>query len=91
MKIQEGNDAERKELLESFGLQGEVQDRLVDYKQEMLRSFVEILDAKSGTSEDDNKSSFDRLVKQITSFDSDNVLGAFAVEFAEARANLNKE
>lgn len=57
----------------------------------MLRSFVEILEDKSGTSEDDSKSSFDRLVKQITSFSTDNVLGAFAVEFAEARANLNKE
>jgi hypothetical protein len=52
---------------------------------------VEILDDKSGTSEDESKSSFERLVKQITSFGSDNVLGAYAVEFAEARANLNRE
>ena len=57
----------------------------------MLRSFVEILDDKSGSSEDDSKSSFDRMVKQITSFTSDNILGSYAVEFAEARANLNKE
>lgn len=57
----------------------------------MLRSFVEILDDKSGSIEDDSKSSFDRLVKQITSFTSDNILGSYAVEFAEARANLNKE
>ena len=55
----------------------------------MIKSFVEILDEKSGTSDDATKTTFERMVKLVDS--QDNVLGSFAVEFAEARANLNKE
>ena len=55
----------------------------------MIKSFVEILDEKSGTSDDATKTTFERMVKQVDS--QDNVLGSFAVEFTEARANLNKE
>ena len=80
---------DRRDQLEAYGLLGEVQDKLVDYKQEMIKSFIEILDEKSGTSDDATKTTFDRLVKQVDT--PENILGNFAVEFAEARANLNKE
>ena len=57
----------------------------------MLKAFIEILDDKSGTSEDATKTTFNRIVKQINSEGSENILSSFAIEFAEARANLNKE
>lgn len=57
----------------------------------MIRSFLDMFDDKTGTSEDENKSSFDKLVKQISNGNTENVLGSFAMEFAEGRANLNKE
>ena len=82
------SDAERKDALEQYGLQGEVQDRLVDYKQEMIKSFIDMIESKG---EDDPRTCFDRLVKQIANCSTDNLLSSFAVEFAEARANLNKE
>lgn len=54
----------------------------------MLRSFVEIVDKPK---DEEAKSRFDRLIKQMSKGNFDNVLGSFASEFAEARANLNKE
>jgi hypothetical protein len=57
----------------------------------MTRAFLDLFDDKTGTSEDETKSSFDKLVKQVSNGNNENVLGQFAMEFAEGRANLNKE
>ena len=89
--IEFGLGQDRKDQLDAYGLQGEVQDRLIDYKSEMLRAFVEIIEEKSGTSEDSTKTTFDRIIKNLSSVGAENILASFAQEFAEARANLNKE
>lgn len=41
VELEEGED--RKDQLESCGLEGEVTDLYVNYKNEMLRNFVELL------------------------------------------------
>ena len=50
IELEDGED--RKDQLAAKGLEGEVQDTFVDYKSEMLRNFVELLNDKSGTSDD---------------------------------------
>jgi len=82
---------DRKEQLEAKGLEGEVGDEYVNYKQEMLQSFVDLLHNQVGTSEEPNKSTFDRILALIGENSNENILGTFAVEFAEGRANLNRE
>lgn len=57
----------------------------------MTRAFLDMFDDKTGTSEDETKSSFDKILKQVSNGNNENVLGQFAMEFAEGRANLNKE
>ena len=79
------------EQLEAKGLEGEVGDEYVNYKQEMLQSFVDLLHNQVGTSEEPNKSTFDRILALIGENSNENILGTFAVEFAEGRANLNRE
>ena len=72
-------------------LEGEVNDQLVNYKNEMLRCFVDLVQNKIGSNEDAEKSTLDRILEVIGSNRVENVLGTFACEFAEGRANLNKE
>ena len=57
----------------------------------MLQSFVELLNKEVGTSEEPSKTAFDRILAEIGENSASNILGTFAVEFAEGRANLNKE
>jgi hypothetical protein len=65
----------------------------VDYKKEMIKSFLEL--GQDHPSEENTESAtktiFDRLIADVNSYGGENVLGTFAQEFAEARANLNKE
>ena len=57
----------------------------------MLQSFVDLLNKEVGTSEEPSKTTFDRILSEIGENTASNILGTFAVEFAEGRANLNKE
>lgn len=41
VELEEGED--RKDQLESKGLEGEVNDEFINYKQEMLRGFVDLV------------------------------------------------
>ena len=63
----------------------------INYKQEMIRSFVELLTNQVGCQEDPSQSTFDRMLGSIGTRRMDNILSNFAGEFAEGRANLNKE
>ena len=89
IELEEGED--RKDQLEARGLEGEVNDEFVNYKNEMLRGFVELVQNQIGSSEDQEKSTLDRILEAIGTNRVDNILGTFACEFAEGRANLNKE
>ena len=57
----------------------------------MLRGFVELVQNQIGSSEEQEKSTLDRILDVIGTDRVDNILGTFASEFAEGRANLNKE
>jgi hypothetical protein len=74
-------DLDRKEQLEEKGLNGEVKDLFVDYKEEALRTFVDLLETKTEA----------KLVERITGKNLDQALQIFALEYAECRGNLNKE
>ena len=74
-------DLDRKEQLEEKGLNGEVKDLFVDYKEEALRTFVDLLETKTEA----------KLVERITGKSLDQALQVFALEYAECRGNLNKE
>ena len=89
VELEEGED--RKDQLESCGLEGEVTDLYVNYKNEMLRNFVELLSNQVGADDGSEKSTLDRILDVIGSKRVDNILGTFATEFAEGRGNLNKE
>lgn len=57
---QNANEAnpDRKDQLDAMGLEGEINDNYVNYKSEMLRTFIELLDNKIGsgsTSADEEK------------------------------------
>lgn len=75
------SDLDRKEQLEEKGLNGEVKDLFVDYKEEALRTFVDLLETKTEA----------KLVERITGKNLDQALQIFALEYAECRGNLNKE
>jgi len=46
-QIKAENDLDRKEQLEEKGLNGEVADLFIDYKEEALRTFVDLLETKT--------------------------------------------
>lgn len=96
----EGKD--RNDILGEKGLDGEVADIFIDYKEESLKAFVNILtnnlvneDGQPPGEGDDRKSlksmTFNQLLDNIGDNRSDNVLATFALEYAESRGNLNKE
>lgn len=89
IELEEGED--RKDQLESKGLEGEINDEFINYKNEMLRGFVELLQNQIGSDQNPEQSTLDRILEQLGSARVDNILGTFAVEFAEGRGNLNKE
>lgn len=57
----------------------------------MLRGFIDLLQNQIGSSENNEQSTLDRVLDLIGTDRVDNILGTFAVEFAEGRGNLNKE
>ncbi len=84
---EEGKD--RKDMLAEKGLDGEVNDLFVDYKKEMIQSFVDLMNDTVGSDEKEGVSTYERICNDLGS--DANVLKTFALEFAEGRANLNKE
>jgi hypothetical protein len=87
--IMEEEGKDRKETLEEKGLEGEVNDSFVDYKKEMLQAFVDLMNDQVGSDEKEGVSTYERVCSDIGT--GTNCLSTFALEFAEARANLNKE
>lgn len=98
--IDESKD--RNDILGEKGLDGEVEDIFIDYKEEALKAFVNILtsnmineEGNPPTEGDDKKSlkslTFMQLLDNIGENRLDNVLATFALEYAESRGNLNKE
>ena len=87
--LEEGED--RKDQLESHGLEGEVTDKYINYKNEMLRNFVDLIQNQVGSDEGAERSTLDRIIDVIGENRAENILGTFATEFAEGRGNLNKE
>ncbi len=80
---------DRKDMLAEKGLDGEVNDLFVDYKKEMIQSFVDLMSDTVGSDEKEGVSTFERICNDLGN--DANVLRTFAQEFAEGRANLNKE
>lgn len=64
-------------------------DIFVDYKEEALRTFIDLLEVKPADQVD--KSIFQRILEKVGSTPLDNILGTFSLEYAECRGNLNKE
>ena len=77
----ENEQKDRKEQLEEKGLTGEVTDLFIDYKEEALKTFIDLLENKTEV----------RLVERISGRTLDSALQTFALEYAEARGNLNRE
>lgn len=90
MQIQIDEANERKDKLEEKGLDGEVKDIFVDYKEEVLKTFEDIMDGKMDINGVE-RSNFSRLVDKVGKKAIDNTLGVFSLEYAECRGNLNKE
>lgn len=87
VQAEEGKD--RKDMLAEKGLEGEVNDLFVDYKREMIQSFVDLMSDSIGSDEKEGVSTYERICNDLGS--DANILKTFAQEFAEGRANLNKE
>lgn len=87
--IMEEEGKDRKETLEEKGLEGEVPDSFIDYKKEMLQGFIDLMNDQIGSDAKDDVSTYDRVCNEIGN--GTNCLSNFALEFAEGRANLNKE
>lgn len=73
VELEEGQD--RKDQLDSVGIGGEVADSIVDYKKEMLKSFLGLL---GDGAEDSPETIFDRLIADVNAYGGENVLGTFA-------------
>jgi len=87
--IMEEEGKDRKETLEEKGLEGEVNDSFIDYKKEMLQAFLDLMNDQVGADEKEGISTYERVCNEIGT--GTNCLSTYALEFAEARANLNKE
>jgi hypothetical protein len=62
-------------------LNGEVTDLFIDYKEEAVKTFVDLLETRTET----------KLAERISGKTLDTALQTFALEYAECRGNLNKE
>lgn len=90
IKVDEEKD--RKDQLEQKGLQGEIKDIFIDYKEEALKTFIDLLEGRIDIGNIAvDRSIFQRLLDKIGSNHFDNNLGTFSLEYAESRGNLNKE
>lgn len=87
--IMEEEGKDRKETLEEKGLEGEIHDTFVDYKKEMLQGFIDLMNDTVGSDEKEGVSTYDKICSELGT--GTNCLSTFALEFAEGRANLNKE
>lgn len=56
-------------------------DLFVDYKEEALKTFVDLLESRTEA----------KLVERLSGHTLDTALQTFALEYAESRGNLNKE
>ena len=72
------------------GLIGEVKDLFIDYKEEALKTFIDLIEGKTDVL-GDSKSTFQKLLDKFGDTLSENPLAMFSLEYAEARGNLNKE
>lgn len=81
---------DRKDQLEEKGLVGEVKDIFIDYKEEALKTFIDLLEGKTDVI-GDSKSTFQKLLDKFGDTLSENPLAVFSLEYAESRGNLNKE
>lgn len=75
------DDIDRKEQLKDKGLNGEVTDLFVDYKEEAIKTFVDLLETRTEA----------KLAERISGKNLDGALQTLALEYAECRGNLNKE
>jgi hypothetical protein len=75
------DDIDRKEQLKEKGLNGEVTDLFIDYKEEAIKTFVDLLETKTEA----------KLAERISGRTLDVALQTLALEYAECRGNLNKE
>ena len=75
------DDIDRKEQLLEKGLNGEVTDLFVDYKEEAIKTFVDLLESRTEA----------KLAERVSGKKLDSALQTFALEYAECRGNLNKE
>ena len=92
----------RNEALDAKGLDGEVKDLFVDYKQEAIKAFVGITsDPKNPLAQDQEpaeggeevkvQTSLTQLLEHLGADRLENLLATFSLEYSEARGNLNKE
>ena len=65
-------------------------DIFIDYKEEALKTFFDLLEGRVDSSNNE-KTTFQKVLERIGETNLDNVLGTFALEYAECRGNLNKE
>ena len=75
------DEIDRKEQLKEKGLNGEVTDLFIDYKEEAIKTFVDLLETKTDA----------KLAERITGKTLDAAIQTLALEYAECRGNLNKE
>lgn len=55
----------------------------------MLQGFIDLMDDKVGSDDKEDVSTYDRISLELGT--GTNNLSTYALEFAEGRANLNKE
>ena len=85
-KLKEDDQKDRKDQLDEKGLEGEVKDMFIDYKEEALKTFVDLFEGKtllpgdSAAEGEEEKSSdggmtFQRIVNTMGENSMDNLLG----------------
>jgi len=94
LQVKEGQD--RKEQLEEKDLEGEVSDLFIDYKEEAIKSFIELMHEQneSSTNEEEGGTQtkvYKSILDNIGDSSIENILGTFALEYAECRGNLNPQ
>lgn len=72
--VEEGKD--RKDMLAEKGLEGEVNDLFVDYKKEMIQSFVDLMNDATGSDDKEGVSTYEKICNELGN--DANVLRTFA-------------
>ena len=69
-----------------------MKDIFINYKEEALKTFIDLLEGKTDVASDsDDKSIFARILDRVGNNYTDNILATFSLEYAESRGNLNRE